>query len=355
MVHLKRCIEIEGRSIGPGQKPYVICELSGNHNGSITQALKMIDAAAETGCDAIKLQTYTPDTLTIDSKQPDFQINGGLWDGSTLFELYQEAHTPFEWHPQLFERAKEKNITIFSTPFDETAVDLLEDLNTPAYKIASFEIVDLPLISYVAKKEKPMIISTGLANLSEIEAAVDTAKSNGCKDLILLHCISAYPAPTEQSNLRTISDLAESFDCVVGLSDHTLGTVTSVAAVALGASVIEKHFTISRADEGPDASFSLEPDEFTRLVNDCADAWMSLGEVSYNEKPAETGNKIFRRSIYVVKDMKKGDLFNPTNIRSIRPGFGMATSNLPIVYGRACSRDIQFAEPLDWSMIMEES
>ena len=344
-------ITIAGRKIGVANEPYIICELSGNHNGSLDRALKMIDAATDTGCDAIKLQTYTADTLTIPSDKPDFCISGGLWDGRTLYDLYQEAHTPFEWHEALFKRATERGMQIFSTPFDESAADLLDDLGAPAFKIASFEVTDLPLIAHVARKGKPMIISTGLATLVEAEAAVRTARENGCKELVLLHCISSYPAPSDQSNLRTLPHLAQSFGVVGGLSDHTYGTATSVASIALGGAVIEKHFTLSRADGGPDADFSLEPDEFKRLVEDCKNAWMSLGQVNYRTKPAEEGNKIFRRSIYVTKDIKKGEVFTRDNIRSIRPGFGLPPATLPDLLGKRASRDLEFAEPMNWSMV----
>lgn len=344
-------IEIAGRRIGAAHPPYVICELSGNHNGDLDRALALIDAAAETGCDAIKLQTYTADTLTIDCDRPEFLIKGGLWDGRKLYDLYQEAHTPFEWHAAMFERAAARGVTIFSTPFDETAADLLDDLGAPAFKIASFEATDLPLIAYVARKGKPMIISTGLANLAEIEAAVRTARENGCEQLVLLHCISSYPAPSDQSNLRTMPHLAGAFGVVPGLSDHTHGSATSVAAIALGASVIEKHFTLARADGGPDSAFSLEPEEFTRLCADCRNAWASLGQISYRTKPAEEGNRIFRRSVYAVRPVAAGEAFSKDNIRSIRPGFGLPPAALPALVGKRATRDIAFGEPLDWSMV----
>lgn len=344
-------IEIAGRKIGTNHPPYVICELSGNHNGLLDRALNMIDAAAETGCDAIKLQTYTQDTLTIDCDRPDFRISGGLWDGRTLYDLYQEAHTPFEWHKAIFKRAAEHGVTIFSTPFDETAVDLLDDLGAPAFKIASFEVVDLPLIAYVAQKGKPMIISTGLANMAEIEAAVRTAQDHGCRDLVLLHCISSYPAPSDQSNLRTMPHLARTFGAVPGLSDHTHGTATSVASIALGGAVIEKHFTLARADGGPDAAFSLEPFEFKALCEDCRNAWLSLGEVRYDVKGAEKGNVVFRRSLYVVADIAAGEALTKDNVRSIRPGYGLAPKHLPDVLGKTATIAIERGTALAWNMI----
>lgn len=334
-------IEISGRKIGADHPPYVICELSGNHNGSLDRALAMVDAAAATGCDAIKLQTYTADTLTIDCDSPDFLISGGLWDGRRLYELYEEAHTPFEWHARLFQRARDRNVTIFSTPFDETAADLLDELGAPAFKIASFEAIDLPLIAYVAQKGKPMIISTGLANLGEIQDAVRTARENGCGELVLLHCVSSYPAPSDQSNLRTIPNLGESFGAVVGLSDHTHGTATSVAAIALGGSVIEKHFTLARSDGGPDSAFSLEPEEFRRLCADCNDAWLSLGQVHYDVKGAEQGNVVFRRSLYAVAEIAAGEEITTANVRSIRPGHGLPPGALPDLLGKRAIRRIR--------------
>ena len=351
MVDNTKPIFIAERPIGPGHPPYIICELSGNHNGSIDRALALIDAAAETGCDAVKIQTYTPDTMTIDCDQPEFKICGGLWDGRTLYDLYGEAHTPFEWHQALFNRARDRGVTILSTPFDETSADLLEQLGCPAYKIASFEITDLPLIAYVARKQKPMIISTGLAGLSEIEAAVNTARENGCEELILLHCISSYPAPTDQANVMTVPHMSATFGVLTGLSDHTHGTATSVAAVALGATVIEKHFTLARADGGPDSAFSLEPAEFRQLVTDCKDAWLSLGEVSYRLKPAEEENIVFRRSLYVVRDIDAGEVITKENVRSIRPGHGLPPRFLPDVIGRRTKQPISRGTALRWELI----
>lgn len=346
-----KSITIDGRRIGPNHPPYVICELSGNHNGSLDRALAMVDAAAATGCAAIKLQTYTADTLTIASDKPDFRIKGGLWDGRTLHELYQEAHTPFEWHAALFKRAREKGVTVFSTPFDESAVDLLEELNAPAYKIASFEAIDLELIAYVAKRGKPMIISTGLSNLGEIGEAVRTARENGCEQLALLHCVSAYPAPIEDANVRTIPHLSQAFGVVSGLSDHTPGTAAAVAAIAIGGSIIEKHFTLARADGGPDAAFSMEPAEFTTLVRDCEAAWRALGNVHYDVEGSEKSNLVFRRSLYVVAPIKAGEKLDRKNVRCIRPGYGLAPKHLNEVLGRAASRDIERGEALGWDMI----
>lgn len=344
-------ITIAGRRIGPDHPPYVICELSGNHNGSLDRALTMIDAAADTGCDAIKIQTYTADTITLDVDRPEFRIHGGLWDGRSLHELYREAQTPYEWHGALFERAAKRGVTLFSSPFDETAVDLLAGLDAPAYKIASFEAVDLPLIRYAAAKGKPLIISTGMANLAEIETARDAALSGGAAGVLLLHCTSSYPATFEDANVRTVTDMAARFGCPIGLSDHTPGTAASVAAVAMGACAIEKHFTLARADGGPDADFSLEPAEFSALVRDCKDAWASLGKVNYDLLGSERGNVQFRRSLYVVAPVKAGEVLTRANVRSVRPGNGLPPADLDTVLGRVATRDLAFGEPLDWGMV----
>jgi N-acetylneuraminate synthase len=344
-------IGIAGRRIGADQPPYVICELSGNHNGSLERALAMIDAAAATGCDAIKLQTYTPDTITLASDAPDFQITDGPWAGRTLHDLYAEAYTPYDWHAALFERARQRGVTIFSTPFDATAVELLESLGAPAYKIASFEAIDLPLIARVAACRKPMIISTGLASLAEMEEALTTAQANGAAGVALLHCVSSYPAPIEEANVRTVPDLARRFGVVTGLSDHTPGSAAAVAAVALGAAIIEKHFTLARADGGPDAAFSLEPTEFAALVRDCKAAWSALGSAAYDELGSERAAAGHRRSLYVAAPVKAGETLTEANVRSVRPGYGLAPKHLPEVLGRTAARDLKFGEPFDWSMV----
>lgn len=344
-------IDIAGRLIGPDQPPFIICELSGNHNGQLDRALAMIDAAAATGCDAIKIQSYTADTITLDVDRPEFRIDGGLWHGRTLHDLYREAQTPFEWHPALFERARANGTILFSSPFDETAVDLLDQLEAPAFKIASFEAIDLPLIAYAASKGRPLIISTGMANTAEIAAARDTALANGAPGVALLHCVSSYPAVFEDANLRTIPDMALRYDCQIGLSDHTPGTAAAVAAVALGACVIEKHFTLARSDGGPDAAFSLEPDEFSALVRDCRQAWLSLGHVNYDLLGSERANRQFRRSIYVTADIAEGESFSLKNIRSVRPGHGLPPADLPLVLGRKALRALKRGEPLTWDMI----
>lgn len=344
-------IEIAGRRIGPDHPPYVICELSGNHDGSLDKALAMIDAAADTGCDAIKLQTYTADTLTLDSDRPEFRIEGGLWDGRTLYDLYQEACTPFEWHAALFERARARGVTLFSTPFDESAVDLLERLDAPAFKIASFEAVDLPLIRYAARLGKPLIVSTGMATLEEMAAARAAALEAGAAGVALLHCVSSYPAPIEEANVRCVPDMIARFGGPVGLSDHTPGTAAAVAAVALGASLVEKHFTLDRNDGGPDAAFSLEPAEFTALVRDTKAAWAALGRATYDLLGSERGSIQFRRSLYVTRPIKAGEPFTRDNVRSVRPGLGLKPEHLDSVLGRKAARDIASAEPLAWDML----
>lgn len=327
-------ITIDGRAIGPKHAPYVIAELSANHNGNLDTALRIIAEAKATGADAIKLQTYRPDTITLKSDAPEFQINDGLWAGHTLYDLYEWAHTPWDWHKPLFDRARELGITMFSSPFDFTAVDLLEDLNAPAYKIASFEAVDLPLIRYVASTGKPMIISTGMADADEIGEAIEAARSAGCKELVVLHCVSGYPAPAADYNLLTMPDMAQRFGVLTGLSDHTLDNTTAIASVALGGCVIEKHFTLDRSGGGPDDSFSLEPAEFKALVDGAHTAWQAMGQVDYGRKSSETGNVKFRRSLYFVQDIPAGGMITADAVRSVRPGYGAAPKHLDAIIGR---------------------
>lgn len=346
-------IHIEDRRIGLGQKPYIIAELSANHNGSLERALKTIDAAKTCGADAIKLQTYTPDTMTIDCLAEDFVIKGGLWDGYKLYDLYKWAHTPYEWHQELFEHARKRGITVFSTPFDESAVDLLESLGTPAYKIASFEVVDLPLIRYVARTGKPIIMSTGMASEQEIQEAMETARQAGCADILLLHCVSSYPAPIDQANLRWIPDLAQRFGVAVGLSDHTLGTTASVVAVALGACAIEKHFTLNREAKGPDSGFSIEPDELERLCRDAYDAWSALGNDVGERPQAESSSKVFRRSIYFVRDLSAGAVVGPEDIRRIRPGLGLPPRYFDSLIGKKLRVAVTRGTPTSASLFEE--
>ncbi|WP_417441812.1 pseudaminic acid synthase [Idiomarina sp.] len=332
---------INGREISPEQTPYIIAELSANHNGDIETAFKIISAAKKAGADALKLQTYRPDTITLDSDSDDFKIKGGLWDGRTLFELYEEAHTPWEWHKPLFEHARKEGITMFSSPFDNTAVDLLEDLNAPAYKIASFEAIDLALIEYVASTGKPMIISTGMADAEEIQEAIDAARGAGCKELAILHCVSGYPAPAEDYNLRTLADMSERFDVLTGLSDHTLDNTTAIVSAAMGASIIEKHFTLDRSGGGPDDSFSLEPGELAALCRDTKTAKKALGKVDYGRKSSELGNVTFRRSLYFVKDLRAGDTITEDSIRSVRPGYGIAPKYLKRIIGKKVNATVK--------------
>ena len=334
-------ISIAGRPIGPDYAPYIIAELSANHNGKLETALKIIEEAKKAGADAVKLQTYTADTITLDCDSEEFQIHGGLWDGKNLYQLYKEAQMPWEWHSVLFEHARKLGITIFSSPFDNTAVDLLESLNAPAYKIASFEAVDLPLIKYVASTGKPMIISTGMADADEIQEAIQAARDGGCKELAILHCVSGYPAPAADYNLRTIPDMMSRFGLVTGLSDHTLDNTTAIASVVMGASIIEKHFTLDRSGGGPDDSFSLEPAELAALCRDSKTAWASLGQVDYGRKSSEQGNVKFRRSLYFVKDLKAGDIISADAIRSVRPGFGLPPKFMSKIIGSQVTKDIK--------------
>ncbi len=333
--------DIAGRQIGIGHPPYVIAEMSANHNGDIRRAYDLLEAAKKAGADAVKLQTYTADTMTIDHAGREFTIEGGLWDGRQLYDLYTEASTPWEWHRQLFERGRALGLHVFSTPFDSTAVDFLEELQAPAYKIASFELLDLPLIQRVAATGKPIIMSTGMADRAEIAEAVAAARTAGATSLALLHCVSGYPAPVEEANLRTIADMTAAFGCTVGLSDHTLGSDVAIAAVAVGASMIEKHVTLARADGGPDSAFSLEPDELARLCGGVATAWRSLGYVTYERQPSEVQNLQFRRSIYVVEDIRAGETLSERNVRAIRPGFGLPPKHMPDLLGRVAEVDIK--------------
>jgi N-acetylneuraminate synthase len=347
-------IVISGREISENHKPYVIAEISANHNGSIQRAKQSIEMAANAGADAIKIQTYNADTMTIDCDSDDFIVKGGIWNGYKLYDLYNEAQTPYDWHKELFEFARKLKVTLFSSPFDETAVDLLESLKAPAYKIASFELTDLPLISYVAKLKKPMLMSTGMANKDEISEALECARTSGCNSILLFHCISSYPAPIEQANLRSIQKLKREFGVTVGLSDHTIGNIAATTAVALGASAIEKHFTISRIDKGPDSEFSIEPDELKNLIKDVNDAWLSLGKDGLIRPKSEDNNRVFRRSLYFVNDLKSGSVIKPDDVRRIRPGFGIAPKFFNDVIGKVTVRDIKRGQPVTWNMIKEK-
>lgn len=350
---INKQIKIAGRFVGAGLPPYIVAEMSGNHNHDLHRALKIVEAAKEAGADAVKLQTYRADTITIDSNNDEFIVKGGLWDGRRLYELYEEAHTPWEWHASIFEHARKIGITVFSSPFDSTAVDFLEDLEAPAYKIASPELIDLPLIRKVAATGKPIILSTGAATLEEITEAVEAARDTGCKDLILLHCTAAYPAPPEEANLATLSDLASRFNVVVGLSDHTLGTAVAVLAVGLGAGFIEKHFTLSRADGGVDSAFSLEPQELAELVRTSRAAQSAVGSATFGPTESEAGVLRNRRSLYIVKPVAKGDVFTKDNVRSIRPANGLKPKYFESVLGKVAARDLAFGEPLEFSMIQD--
>jgi N-acetylneuraminate synthase len=346
-------IKIDGRSIGKGCTPYIVAEMSGNHNNDIDRALRIIDAAKAAGADAIKLQTYRADTITIDHYSEEFTVQGGLWGGRRLYELYEEAHTPWAWHAAMFEHARRVGITIFSSPFDPTAVDFLESLGVPAYKIASPELIDLPLIRKVARTGKPVILSTGAATLEEIEEAVQTARDAGATELVVLHCTAAYPAPPEEANLSTITALAERFQVVVGLSDHTTGTNVAALAVGLGASFIEKHFTLARADGGVDSAFSLEPQELAELVSAARDAHVATGQPTFGPTESERSVLKNRRSLYVVKPLAKGELLTSENIRSIRPANGLKPRYLDAVLGKRAARDLAFGEPLQAQMVAD--
>ena len=345
-------LEINGRRIGLGYPTYIIAELSANHRQDYEHTVELVKKAKETGADAVKLQTYTPDTITIQSNAPEFQIAGGtLWDGQTLYDLYSEAYMPWEWQPKLKEFANELGLELLSTPFDKTAVDFLEEMSIPAYKVASFEIIDIPLIEYIASKGKPMIISTGMATLAEIDEAVREAQRAGASQIALLKCTSAYPAPPEEMNLRTIPHLGEAFGLPVGLSDHTLDIAVPVAAATLGACVIEKHFTLSRDIPSPDSAFSLEPREFKEMVEAIRKAEKALGKVRYGVTEQEAKSRVHRRSLFVVRDMEKGETFTEENVRSIRPGNGLHPRYLKKVLGRRATQGIKRGMPLSWELI----
>ena len=344
-------IEINARRIGPGYPTYIVAEMSANHNQSFEQAIKIVEAAKEAGADAIKIQTYTPDTITIDCDNEYFRVKGTLWDGRTLYDLYGEAYTPWDWQPKLMEIATNLGLDLFSSPFDATAVDFLEDMRVPVYKVASFENVDIPLLRTIARTGKPVIMSTGMATLAEIDEAVQTLRAAGTEQLALLKCTSAYPSLPEEMNLRTIPHLAEAFGLPVGLSDHTLGAAVPVAAVALGACIVEKHFALSRAVPGPDSAFSLEPHEFKAMVDAVRTVEKALGTVHYGVSEREAASRAFRRSLFVVQDMRAGEIFSEENVRSIRPAYGLHTRHLSEVLGRTAKQDIKRGTPLDWKLV----
>ena len=346
-------IKIKNKFIGVNHSPFVIAEMSGNHNQSLERALEIVEVAAKTGAHALKIQTYTPDTMTLDLDEREFHISDpkSLWAGTSLYKLYGQAYTPWEWHKPIFDRAKELGMIAFSTPFDDTSVDFLESLDVPCYKIASFENTDLSLIRYVATTGKPLIISTGMADIAELDETVKVAREAGCKDLILLKCTSTYPAAASDTNILTIPHMRELFDCEIGLSDHTMGIGVSVASVALGATVVEKHFTLNRADGGLDSAFSMEPAEMSQLVLETERAWQSMGKVSYGATEAEKKSIVFRRSLYIVKDIKAGEILTRENVRAIRPGLGLKTRYLDIVMGKSVLKDISRGTALTWDLI----
>lgn len=350
---MTKTTNIGGRLIGKGQKPFIIAEMSGNHNQSLEKALKIVEAAAKAGVDALKLQTYTADTMTLDINEGEFFINNpdSLWKGKSYYDLYKEAYTPWKWHEPIFNRCRELGLIAFSSPFDETAVDFLEELNVPCYKIASFENTDIPLIERVAATGKPLIISTGMATVAELDETVRAARNAGCKDIVLLKCTSTYPASPENSNLLTLPHMRELFQCEVGLSDHTMGIGVGVASVVLGATVIEKHFTTSRAEGGTDAAFSMEPDEMKALVTETEKAWRSLGLISYGPTMAEQPSLKDRRSLYVAQDIHAGEVFTKENIRAIRPGLGLPPKHLKNFLGKKAKRDVKKGTPLSWELL----
>ena len=347
-----RDISIGGRQVGQGAPPFVIAEMSGNHNQSLRRALEIVEVAAQTGVHALKLQTYTPDTMTLDIDCDGFRItdSSSPWAGRSLYELYEEAHTPWEWHEPIMRRAQELGLLVFSTPFDATAVDFLEDLGVPCYKVASFENTDHALLQRVAATGKPLIVSTGMATVADLDQAVRVVREAGCEELVLLKCTSSYPASPEDSNLRTIPHLQDLFRCQVGLSDHTRGIGAAVAAVALGATVIEKHFTLRRADGGVDSLFSLEPSEMTALVEESERAWEALGQISYGTSAVEAGSVQFRRSLYAVTDLREGDTITKENVRAIRPGYGLPPSEWNRILGRRVHRSVSRGTPLSWDL-----
>lgn len=346
-------MKLGNHSVGKNSPPFFIAEMSGNHNHSLDKALEIVDAAAAAGAHALKLQTYTPDTMTINHSEGEFFIKDkkSLWEGQSLYDLYKVAMTPWEWHLPIAKRCQEKGLLFFSTPFDDTAVDFLESLNVPFYKIASFENTHLPLIKKVARTKKPLIISTGMANLQEIADMVTTAREAGCEDLILLKCTSSYPARFEEANLLTISNIRETFGVEVGLSDHTMGSALSVAAVALGATVVEKHFTVRRSDGGVDSSFSMEPHEFSQMVQDSTNAWKALGSVHYGMTEDEKRSRVFRRSIYIVKDVKEGESLTPENVKIIRPGLGLEPKFIDQVIGKKAKTDLKKGTAVEWNSL----
>ena len=347
-------MKINGRKVGNDYPPYVIAEMSANHNGDIENAKKIILAAHQAGADAVKIQTYTPDTITLNSISEEFMIrDGGLWDGRSLFDLYEEAHMPWDWHKPLFNFSNKVGVTIFSSPFDKTAVDLLEDLDAPAYKIASFEIIDIPLIKYVASTKKPMIISTGMANKEEISEALEAAREGGCNEIALLHCVSSYPANPSDYNLKTIADMETSFNVNVGISDHTVENTTAITSIAFGGCIIEKHFTLDRSGGGPDDSFSIEPDELKALCVDSKIAWQAIGGVNYKLKEAEVLNIKFRRSLYFINDIKKGEKIKQSDVASVRPGYGIPPKNFDLIIGKEVSRDVKKNTAIKFSDISD--
>lgn len=350
---MKTEIIVEGRKIGPSYPVFVIAELSGNHNQSIVRALAIVDAAADAGVDAIKIQTYTADTMTMDLQTDDFSINeaGSLWKGRSLYELYKEAYTPWEWHAKIFEHAKKRGLIAFSSPFDDSAVDFLEELNAPMYKIASFENTNIPLIRKIAKTGKPVIISTGMATAAELDNAVSELRGNGCEQFVLLKCTSTYPATPDNTNLATIPHMHQLVNCQIGLSDHTLGIGVGVASVAYGVTVIEKHFTLNRADGGVDSAFSMEPHEMKLLVEECARAQQAIGEVHYGPTNAENNSLKYRRSLYIVKDIKKGEVITEEHIKAIRPGFGLEPKYKDLIIGKRINRDCERGTPLSWTLL----